>query len=154
MGYYVSGTGSFTIKKENLDAAHAALVALQDAPDKAKGGGVYGGPDNGKRWFSWMPDDLRTLTSAKEVFEALGFECDIEDDNLIVGGYDSKTGQEDVFACAAAPYIEDGEYEWTGEDGEFWAWKFISGRMFILEGRRVYSHASPVEVKLESLLKG
>jgi hypothetical protein len=146
MGYYVSGNGELRIKKENLDKAHEALMALQDAPDKAKRGGSYSANER-RFWYSWMPEDLRTLTDTKAVFAELGFEVrDDENGDLLISCYDNKTGQEDVFFAAAAPFIEEGEYDWTGEDGEFWRWQFTDGKMFLLSGQRIYTHAAPVEV--------
>ena len=147
MGYYVSGNGELRIKKENLDKAHEALMALQDAPPKAKRGGSSGGDKAPRFWYSWMPEDLRTLTDTKAVFAELGFEVsDNEDGDLLISCYDNKTGQEDVFFAAAAPFIEEGEYDWTGEDGEFWRWEFRDGKMFLLSGQRIYTHSAPVEV--------
>jgi hypothetical protein len=146
MGYYVSGNGELRIKKENLDKAHDALMALQDAPDKAKRGGSYSANER-RFWYSWMPEDLRTLTDTKAVFAELGFEVrDDENGDLLISCYDNKTGQEDVFFAAAAPFIEEGEYDWTGEDGEFWRWQFTDGKMFLLSGQRIYTHSAPVEV--------
>ena len=146
MGYYVSGNGELRIKKENLDKAHEALMALQDAPPKSKRGGSYSANER-RFWYSWMPEDLRTLTDTKAVFAELGFEVlDDENGDLLILCYDNKTGQEDVFFAAAAPFIEDGDYEWTGEDGEFWKWQFTDGKMFLLSGQRIYTHAAPVEV--------
>ena len=151
MGYYVSGNGQLRIKKENLDKAYEALVALNDAPDSAKHGGSFGGGEE-IRWFSWMPADLRTLPDAKAVFEALGFEVrDDENGDLLISCYDSKTGQEDIFAAAAAPFIEDNEYEWTGEDGSFWKWHFEDGKMSIYDGRRSYVRTASVSV--DALIK-
>jgi hypothetical protein len=146
MGYYVNGNGELRIKAENLAKAYEALMALQDAPDKAKRGGSYSANER-RYWFSWMPEDLRTLTDTKAVFAELGFEVnDNENGDLLISCYDNKTGQEDVFFAAAAPFIEDGDYEWTGEDGEFWKWQFTDGKMFLLSGQRIYTHAAPVEV--------
>ena len=146
MGYYVSGNGELRIKKENLAAAHDALMALQDAPPKAKRGGSYSANER-RHWYSWMPEDLRTLPDTKSVFAELGFEVnDDENGDLLISCYDNKTGQEDVFFAAAAPFIEEGEYDWTGEDGEFWRWQFTDGKMFLLSGQRIYTHAAPVEV--------
>jgi hypothetical protein len=146
MGYYVNGNGELRIKAENLDKAYEALMALQDAPDKAKRGGSYSANER-RFWYSWMPEDLRTLTDTKAVFAELGFEVnDNENGDLLISCYDNKTGQEDVFFAAAAPFIEDGDYEWTGEDGEFWKWQFTDGKMFLLSGQRIYTHAAPVEV--------
>ena len=147
MGYYVSGNGELRIKKENLDKAHEALMALQDAPPKAKRGGSSGGDKAPRFWYSWMPEDLRTLTDTKAVFAELGFEVrDDENGDLLISCYDNKSGQEDVFFAAAAPFIEEGEYDWTGEDGEFWRWEFRDGKMFLLSGQRIYTHSAPVEV--------
>jgi hypothetical protein len=144
MGYYVSGNGELRIKKENLDKAHDALMALQDAPDKAKRGGSYSANER-RFWYSWMPEDLRTLTDTKAVFAELGFEVrDDENGDLLISCYDNKTGQEDVFFAAAAPFIEDGDYEWTGEDNDFWAWEFTSGKMYVRYGRRTYGDAEEI----------
>jgi hypothetical protein len=137
MGYYVSGEGELVIKQENLTAAYEAMMELQEKPAEGKRGG--GG---GKVWYSW----LRTIPNAAEVFRALGFEVGESDDGIVIGRYDSKNGQEDVFLSAAAPFIEDGEYEWTGEDGEFWRWEFIGGKMYCREGKRMYSEAHEVVV--------
>jgi hypothetical protein len=144
MGYYVSGNGELRIKKENLDKAHDALMALQDAPDKAKRGGSYSANER-RFWYSWMPEDLRTLTDTKAVFAALGFEVrDDENGDLLISCYDNKTGQEEVFFAAAAPFIESGDYEWTGEDGDFWAWEFEDGKMFVRYGKRTYGDAEEI----------
>ena len=147
MGYYVNGNGELRIKKENLAAAYDALMALQDAPNKAKRGGSSGGGQAPRFWYSWMPEDLRTLADTKAVFAELGFEVnDSENGDLLISCYDNKTGQEDVFFAAAAPFIEDGEYEWTGEDGAFWLWKFEDGRMFVRQGTRGYGEREEVSV--------
>ena len=147
MGYYVSGNGELRIKKENLGKAYEALMALQDAPPKAKRGGSSGGDKAPRFWYSWMPEDLRTLPDTKAVFAELGFEVnDDENGDLLISCYDNKTGQEDVFFAAAAPFIEEGDYEWTGEDGDFWKWEFRDGKMYLLSGQRIYTHAAPIEV--------
>lgn len=145
MGYYVSGVGHLVIKKENLDAAYEALMALQDTPAEAKRGGSHSGGKQTASWFSWMPEDLRTLPDVKSVFESLGFEIsESSEGDIEIGLYDNKTGQEDVFVAAAAPFIEDGLYEWTGEDGAFWRWDFIGGKMYKREGTRSYDEAYEV----------
>lgn len=152
MGYYVSGNGELRIKKDNLDKAYEALIALQSAPDEAKMGGSFGGDSKPVRWFSWMPSDLRTLPDTKAVFAELGFEVvDDENGDLLIRCYDSKTGQEEIFFAAAAPFIEDGEYEWTGEDGAFWKWDFEGGKMSLYEGRRSYERTASVSV--DALIK-
>jgi hypothetical protein len=148
MGYYVNGNGHLVIKKENLAAAYEALMALNDAPDDAKHGGSYSGGGVGKTasWFSWMPADLRELADTKAVFEALGFETMDSDGDLVITCYDNKSGQEEVFFAAAAPFIENGSYEWTGEDSAFWEWEFIDGKMYQRDGVRGYGEAFEVSV--------
>jgi hypothetical protein len=149
MGYYVNGNGELRIKKENLDAAYGEIMKLQNAPDESKHGGAYSNGGYTARWFSWMPEDLSTIPSAKEVFERLGFEVDSDGNgDLLIRCYDNKTGQEDVFFAAAAKFIEDGEYEWEGEDGDFWKWTFQGGKMFVARGEKSYNytHATPVDV--------
>ena len=141
MGYYVSGEGELVIKQENLTAAYEAMMALQEKPAEGKRGG--GGA---QAWYSWMWEDLRTIPNAAEVFRALGCEVGESDEGIVIARYDSKNGQEDVFIAAAAPFIEDGEYEWTGEDGEFWRWEFIGGKMYCREGKRMWSEAHEVLV--------
>jgi hypothetical protein len=147
MGYYISGNGSLRIKAENLGKAYEAMMALQEAPDNAKRGGSYGGGERTSSWFSWMPQDLRTLPDTQAVFVALGFETIIDDSNgdLVITCYENKIGQEEVFFAAAAPFIEDGDYEWQGEDGDFWKWEFVGGKMFRLSGQRTYTHSAIVE---------
>jgi len=150
MGYYVNGEGELRIKNANLPAAYEALMALNDAPDENKNGGSWGGGTEGRTaaWYSWMPADLRTLPTVQDVFRELGFEVEVDGDNgdVLIGRYDSKMGQEEVFFIAAAPFIEDGEYEWQGEDGVFWKWSFHEGKMFHLDGTRSYGHASILSV--------
>ena len=145
MGYYVNGNGELRIKAENLGKAYEALMALQDAPPKAKRGGSSGGSEAPRFWYSWMPEDLRTLPDTKSVFAQLGFEVvDDENGDLLIRCYDNKTGQEEVFFAAAAPFIESGDYEWTGEDNDFWAWEFEDGKMFVRYGRRTYGDAEEI----------
>lgn len=146
MGYYVNGNGELRIKNANLPAAYEALMALQDAPDENKHGGSWDASGKTHSWYSWMPEDLRTIPTVQDVFRELGFEVEVEGESgdVLIGNYDSKSGQEEVFLAAAAPFIEDGEYEWVGEDNEFWKWSFHGGKMFHLQGTRAYSHSSLV----------
>lgn len=147
MGYYVSGEGNLTIKNANLPAAYAALMALQNAPDEVKHGGSYSAKET-RRWFSWMPEDLTTIPTVQDVFRELGFEVEVDGDtgDVVIGNYDSKIGDEETFFAAAAPFIESGEYEWKGEDGEFWKWTFHDGKMFHVVGARNYGNAYIVSV--------
>jgi hypothetical protein len=93
-----------------------------------------------------MPADLRELADTKAVFEQLGFETMDHHGDLVITCYDNKSGQEEVFFAAAAPFIEDGEYEWTGEDGAFWEWTFVEGKMYQRDGIREYGEEREISV--------
>lgn len=140
MGYYVTNmAGCIEIPNEKLDDAYAALVALNDRDD-LKNGGVYPGNDwdkdkdrwNPNKWFSWMPynwpDKCKTVAA---VFKEMGF-MDVEecDGYLSISGYDDKTGAEEEFCRALAPFVKDGCFlDWVGEDHAMWRWKFNNGEM-------------------------
>ena len=145
MGYYVSGSGNVRIKKDDLGKAYEAMMALQERTDLMSGGGYA--PDKPRTyWFSWMPEDLRTIPNAKEVFLALGFEVREEDDGgILIFAYESKIGDEKWFFAAAAPFMS-GQFEWRGEDGEMWKWTFDDGMM--IEWSAVIEYANDEEVSL------
>lgn len=143
MGYYVRGTGTVTIRTADVDNAYKALCALNDS-DELKRGGRWGGPDGSEnprpaglnyhpaRWFSWMdanyPDTCPNLVA---ILVMLGFdvrERDADADTLLLDlSYDNKTGQEELFTQALAPFIVSGELYWDGEDGTKWREVFANG---------------------------
>lgn len=130
MGYNVMITGAdFTIPEENLPAAFEAMKALNKRDD-LKTGGAYSGGKQTEIWFAWMsPNYDETCKDAAAIFEELGFEV-VEDtvdgrQVLRIEGYDSKTGAEDHFLAAVAPFVTPGSYlEWEGEDGSRWRQEF------------------------------
>jgi hypothetical protein len=145
MGYYVSGSGNVRIKKDDLGKAYEAMMALQERTD-LMGGGSYSAEKTTK-FFSWMPENLRTIPNAKDVFLSLGFEVQDEDDGgILIFAYDSKIGDERWFFAAAAPFMS-GEFEWTGEDGEKWKWMFEDDKMIEWTGVNVH-YKFDEEVKL------
>ena len=128
MGYYITLTGSsFTIPKEKLDDAYKALCEL-NKHDELKRGGSYGPREDGSYgrtevWFAWMDGDYPSkCKNAEEVFNALGFETsETSEGALSLDYYESKTGDEDCFLDAVAPFVDLGStLEWRGEDGEMW----------------------------------
>lgn len=152
MGYYVELLQSdVVIPASKLDEAYQAILKLNERDD-LKSGGSWPGADmprpegmdhHPKRWFSWMPADLRECGSLRGVLENLGFECDEWDQSgdLQLVSYYSKTGQEEIFLEALAPFIL-GRYdekiatmEWRGEDGFLYRWVFENGTMRQQEGR-------------------
>lgn len=159
MGYYVNTTGGeFVVPAENILAAYAAVCALNDH-DELKWGGSYGGGGIDKsaprpagmdhhpaRWFSWMPADYPNKCGTLcEVFQTLGFDVIEDAQELRVVSYDSKTGQEEIFLEAIAPFCtEDSFFEWRGEDGAQWRHTVRAGELLVWESEVVYH--SPREV--------
>ena len=131
----------------NLRSAHfhvpeteSVLQVLKDLNknDHLKQGGSYGGGRKTESWFSWMPADYdKTVTSVKDVFELLGFDCSYVEEpwgvSVSLNAYDAKTGQEDLFCAAVAPFMDKGSYiEWIGEDYAEEAWVVQDGQMKVL----------------------
>ena len=141
MGYFVETAEiDFAIPAENLDAAYEAMCKL-NAHDELKHGGVWGGKDedyakpagstslasSARKNFSWMDWNYdETCATAQEIFEQLGFDTDVDEEgNLRVLFYDNKTGQEELFLEACAPYVDQGSYIiWHGEDNAMWQNEF------------------------------
>lgn len=143
MGYYVRLTNvDFTIPAEHLDAAYAAVCALNTTHHKEKRGGSWSGGKETEKWFSWMdpnyPDVCKDLV---EVMEMLGFDCGIEDDGSFhIYSYDSKAGQEDLFLETLAPYVKDGSFlYWMGEDGEQWGNLYKDGKFHHAQAHITFS---------------
>ena len=134
MGYYVMTEESeLRIRAEDKKLAYQAVCAI-NAPEynHLKRGGSSAGGEWVEVWYSWMPADYPSETETLEdVLELLGFEIAHDDNGDIIGvSYDNKTGSEDIFMLAMAPYVEDGSYIlWLGEDGHRWMWKFQNGTM-------------------------
>jgi hypothetical protein len=135
MGYEVYiKDGSIEVKKEHLDAAYAAVVALNDN-DEIKQGGCFPQVEwdkakdrwNPNKWFSWMPYNYpETCKNLKEVMEELGFDTEeMANGDLLIVSYNSKMGDEREFLFAIAPYVTPGGYlDWVGEDDAHWRAKF------------------------------
>ncbi len=134
MGYYVTTEDiNIIVPKDLLEPAYKAVLAINE-DDNLKRGGSHG--EVRKYWFSWMPEDLSTLTDLKDVMENLGFETHYnEAGDLVLGHYDSKTGQEDLFLDAIAPFVQEMSYAiWKGEDNSFYKWEFNDGKMLVIPG--------------------
>ena len=145
MGYYVSITSTnWLLPIVNESAALDALKKLNSSEnDHLKRGGRWGGGVAGKTesWFSWMPSDYdKTVKSVAEVLDMLGFETKVDPEGTRIVGYDSKTGQEELFLATIAHFVEPGSaIDWRGEDDAIWRYQFDGTRMQVLEGRLTYS---------------
>ena len=147
MGYYVTlDKCDIHIDAENHEAAYRALCKL-NWQNNLKGGGRSPRPDplpegpNEYQWFSWMAWDYHEQCKDLEAILAeLGFEAITDSDgNITYLTYDSKTGDEEYFFDALAPYIRaESTMDWSGEDGVHWRWYFDGRTMHTLEGRIVY----------------
>lgn len=155
MGYYITGEGQITVRKDNLDKAYSLLCALNDADD-LKRGGSFGGagvtsndprPDgmsyHPARWFSWMDANYPDTTNDfYGILTMLGFDYIVDDDDenvvVITLTYDNKMGQEDLFLNAIAPIVESGMVDWRGEDGMMWRDEFTDGVLVQKRGRVIY----------------
>jgi hypothetical protein len=135
MGYYVNTEDiNVIVPRDLLEDAYKAVLTLNDRDD-LKRGGSFGAER--KYWFSWMPEDLKTLPDLKAVFTQLGFEdCDYnEQGDLVLGHYNNKSGQEDIFLYVIAPFVQENSYAiWKGEDDAHWKHEFRDGKMFTYNG--------------------
>lgn len=142
MGYYVdTAEQEMIIKKDQFDNCYKAMCELNDH-NELKHGGCFGSENNEKskhpkwdenKWFSWLEWNYpETCSNFIELLQEIGFEnlkYD-EEGNLIGFYYSNKTGQENLFFNAIAPYITKGSYiNWRGEDGELWQWYFDGEKM-------------------------
>jgi len=125
MGYYVQiESSTFMLKKEDYEEAYKAMCALNQFDRVKRGGSMYYDEDTGdkkeNKWFSWMlPNYPDVHNTAIDILTELGFEINTSETGLEIGGYDNKTGQEDLFLEAICPWAT-GNIEWLGEDGARW----------------------------------
>lgn len=128
MGYYVAITDSTArIPQANLKRAYDKMCALNVTHDSKKLGGSWAGGSQTSRHFSWMDENYpETCGDARAILEQLGFDCDYNDaGDLLIMGYDSKTGQEDLF-LKAIEMDAVGMIDWRGEEGETWTTRFLA----------------------------
>lgn len=142
MGYYINTINvDFEIVAEKLDSAYSALCEL-NSRDELKTGrtfcvnpskavskpesstSVSNSPNRHFSWMEWNYDEI--YDTVEEILSALGFDCYIEDNgSLRLFGYDGKSGDEEHFFEAVAPYVTPGSFvEWQGEEEVFYRWEF------------------------------
>jgi len=118
-------------------------------PNSQKRGGSHPGKDkvpeygpHNCSWFSWIDWNYHDIcTSADDILQQLGFYTYIsENGNLHIDGYDSKTGQEDLFLEAIST-LSKGYIVWKGEEGEVWG-ETYGGEEVIVKSQDApdYSH--------------
>jgi hypothetical protein len=160
MGYNVSsGSNKIFIDGNDLRMLHKALCELNQH-DEWKSGGAYGGEHDSRSprpegfdyhpglWYAWMKSDYHHhLHNAVAVLEAVGFDVTQNEFGDIIGlHYDNKTGCEDVFLNACAPFVRSGSYiEFMGEDGDAWRYKFVKGVMYVQRAKIQWVGATEFE---------
>lgn len=135
MGYYCRTIKQdFFLPKENYDDAYKALCELNNHNELKSGGRYPSEKKEGKHdgiWFSWMDWNYdETCSNLLEVLEQVGFEVD-EDETGIVGlYYDQKTGNEEEFLNALAPFVKDNsKIIFLGEDDSMWGYYYKNKTM-------------------------
>lgn len=123
MGYNVKIIKSTAIiPPAHLERAYIQMCALNITHDAEKCGGRY---SNGKRveaWFSWMdPNYPETCSNAEEILVELGFDVFSDQLGIHITGYDSKSGQEELFLNSIQDLVY-GSITWIGEDEIIWEW--------------------------------
>ena len=121
--YPVITASTFLIPTRNLNAALTALKRLNTDPEHAHKKTAYGSPEP---HFIWMaPDYHEHVTSAREVFELLGFEVEVNTHGLALTWFEDKGGDEALFLDAVAHLVHPGSYiEWQNDDYEQWRLDF------------------------------
>jgi hypothetical protein len=108
------------------------------------GGGAYGGPDDGKRWFSWCDmDQLESALKSNDflaVLECFRFETSINDNGALDDiWFDGKMGDESrLFDCIAAVIPGTHRIDWRGEDGAQWRWLIRDNELRTLDGTTTF----------------
>ena len=137
MGYYVHLTAvNWMIPTKHLETAFERMCELNVTHHSVKRGGSFSKDINGiaheNKWFSWMsPNYPDQCSTAREIFEELGFEIEEAEDGFAIQSYDNKTGQEDLFLESVSDLVVHCTGEmlpfiiWSGEDGL--SWKEIYG---------------------------
>jgi hypothetical protein len=135
MGYNVEILKSTArIPAANLKRAYEKMCALNTTHHAQKRGGSWSGGTKSESWFSWMDANYpETCKDAQAVLEQLGFYTSTDTNgDLLIEGYDSKMGQEDLFLKAIETDVT-GVIEWVGEDHERWTTTFIGDQILDAE---------------------
>lgn len=165
MGYWVKITSSNLVINEcEKPAIFQAWCDLNDSKyDGQKSGGQYANGGKTKSWYSWMDADYdKICKTVEDILDMLGFEYS---GNLKIDGYDSKTGQEDIFFRELAKHIETPAIiGWEGEDGDRYYWAFANKKIenfstkkeandFVREAKLILKEKSKLESKVQKASK-
>lgn len=134
MGYHVTLTDSdVVLPKENHQEILSRWHEMNDKRhDSVKSGGSYSGGRTMSKNYSWMPTDYeKTTHTPQQVLEHLGFDfSENTKGDIVIQGYESKTGQEDLFFKEIGNLVTaGGVMKWEGEDDASYAWFFDGKKM-------------------------
>lgn len=135
MGYYVTlEQSNACVQQCNIRVACKALMKMFEPETVEKY--ARGGSSSGEKWYSWLDhhNAIIALENNELAFfiEHWGFDTYArKNGDIVIYSYDDKSGQEEYMLSVLAPYIEDSEMIWSGEDGERWALVFRDGKMSI-----------------------
>lgn len=136
MGYYIRLVESTFAVPETTEVLDV-LKAMNTDPDmhELKRGGSSTKDGWTARWFSWMPENYHDeVDNVEQVFGLLGFETRLDGGMVHLIDYDNKTGQEDLFLAAVAPFVAEGSFiEFHGEDDAMWRYVVRDGRLATIE---------------------
>jgi len=146
MGYYVTlNSCKISIPESDFPriCQHLLTTGFLTNTDSMSGG-CYGGPDDGKRWYSWV--DMAALekhlksNDLSAVLEDFDFDVMHDTDGAIVDlCYDSKTGNEEELFDAMAPAMTGiAELYWSGECGAQWKWLIKDGELRVIDAVITY----------------
>lgn len=134
MGYYVTLTDSdVVLPKENHQEILTRWHEMNDKKyDNIKSGGSYSGGRTMSKNYSWMPTDYeKTTHTPQQVLEHLGFDfSENAKGDIVIQGYESKTGQEDLFFKKIGDLVNPGSLmQWQFEEDASYAWFFDGKKM-------------------------
>lgn len=146
MGYYVNLLHTDTFIPASLFPTLCSHILSSDLmrPENMSGG-CYGGPDDGKRWFSWC--DMAALEKALAandfigVLECFRFDviCKTDTNDIEDLCFDCKCGDEEkLFRCIAAVLPDTHRFDWQGEGGERWRWIIKDNKMHWIDGITIF----------------
>lgn len=120
MGYYMNlMKADFKILKNNHDNILKAIKELA---------GKETIKDSGGRHFSWVETrDFLEARHIEDAFKAWRWEVSFDENDDIndISFNGEKSGDDDIFFKAIAPFVVDGSYiQMQGEDGYIWRWIF------------------------------
>lgn len=139
MGFCITTEESnILIPTMNLDSAYQSLVDLNTNPTHAH---LKQSSSTTRRSFAWMPANYHEqAATAKEVFEMMGYETELNSHGLVIANYDGKAGDERHFFAAIARYVDPGSFiHFRGEDGAHWRFDFDGESVIERDGQIVFS---------------